>query len=83
MEKKGGGGWDRVGLGGGRGLGGCVRRSYCEDAKNRRGRGQEGGVRVDVNEELKFLRKSKKKSGGGGGGVRMNVNEDVRVDCEN
>ena len=27
-----------------------------------------GGVRVDVNEELKFLCKSKKKIGGGGGG---------------
>ena len=27
-----------------------------------------GGVRVDVNEELKFLRKFKKKIGGGGGG---------------
>ena len=27
-----------------------------------------GGVRVDVNEELKFLRKLKKKSGGGGSG---------------
>ena len=39
-----------------------------------------GGVRVDVNEELKFLRKFTKKfgvggcrgrSGGGGGGVRV------------
>ena len=27
-----------------------------------------GGVRVDVNEELKFLGKFKKKIGGGGGG---------------
>ena len=39
-----------------------------------------GGVRVDVNEELKFLRKfTKKNSGGGGGGsgwwgVRVDVN---------
>ena len=31
-----------------------------------------GGVRVDVNEELKFLCKFKKKKiGGGGGGVRL------------
>ena len=29
-----------------------------------------GGVKVDVNEELKFLRKLKKKIGGGGGQVR-------------
>ena len=49
-----------------------------------------GGVRVDVNEELKFLRKFKKKNWGGGGvggqvglggvwgvglGVRVEVNE--------
>ena len=53
------------------------------------GRGVEGsgwGVRVNVNEELKFLGKLKKKIGGGGGvrgggsgwgggGVRMDVNE--------
>ena len=32
------------------------------------GRGWVGGVRVDVNEELKFLRKFKKKNWGGGGG---------------
>ena len=53
-----------------------------------RGGGCSGlGVRVDVNEELKFLRKfTKKKSvglvgvrlgGGGGGGVRMDVNEEL------
>ena len=30
------------------------------------GGGRVGGVRVDVNEELKFLRKSTKKFGGGG-----------------
>ena len=30
--------------------------------------GSRGGVRVDVNEELKFLRKFTKKSGGGGVG---------------
>ena len=42
-----------------------------------------GGVRVDANEELKFLGKFKKKTGGrggqvggrvGGGGVRVDVN---------
>ena len=44
-----------------------------------------GGVRVDVNEELKFLGKLKKKkmgggrsSWGGGGGVRMDVNEELK-----
>ena len=44
--------------------------------------GRVGGVRVDVNEELKFLRKlrkyTKKKSGGGGGGGRVG-GEGVRV----
>ena len=42
-----------------------------------------GGVRVDVNEELKFFMKIKKKnwgggSGGGGGGVRVDVNEELK-----
>ena len=45
-----------------------------------------GGVRVDVNEELKFLCKFKKKifffwGGGGpvgGGGVRVDENEDLK-----
>ena len=43
-----------------------------------------GGVRVDVNEELKFLGKFQKKNGGGvrGGGsswgVRMDVNEELK-----
>ena len=46
-----------------------------------------GGVRVDVNEELKFLRKFKKKiffcvcvggGGGGGGRVRVDVNEKLK-----
>ena len=32
------------------------------------GSGWRGGVRVDVNEELKFLGKFTKKIGGGGGG---------------
>ena len=46
-------------------------------------------VRVDVNEELKFLRKFKKKNLGGGGGgggvgsrsvwgVRVDVNEELK-----
>ena len=48
-----------------------------------------GGVRVDVNEELKFLRKftKKKKLGGGGvfgmvgvrvGGIWVDVNEELK-----
>ena len=39
-----------------------------------------GGVRVDVNEELKYLGKFKKKIGGGGGvglGFRMDVNNEL------
>ena len=35
------------------------------------GGGSNGEVRVDVNEELKFLRKFKKKNLGGGGGGRV------------
>ena len=48
-----------------------------------------GGVRMDVNEELKFLWKfQKKKNGGGGaglggGGVRVDVNREVIFFCEN
>ena len=51
------------------------------------GGGRVGGVRVDVNEELKFLRKFKKKNlggggdrgrVGGGGGVRVDVNEELK-----
>ena len=72
----GGGGW----LGG---QGGCEQRIevFCENSKKKfvfwggggrggGGRGRVGGVRVDVNEELKFLGKFKKKkiAGGGGGG---------------
>ena len=41
------------------------------------GGGGRVGVRVDVNEELKFLRKFKKIRGGGGGDVRVG---EVRVD---
>ena len=32
---------------------------------------------MDVNGELKFLRKFKKKLGGGGEGVRVNVNKEL------
>ena len=53
--------------------------------KNFRGGGRfGGGVRVDVNEELKFLCKFKKKLGGGGsgggvgGGVRGDENEELK-----
>ena len=49
------------------------------------GLGGGGGVRVDVNEELNFLCKFKKKNGGGvrggrvgGGGVRVDVNEELK-----
>ena len=54
------------------------------------GLGRVGGVRVDVNEELKFLGNFKKKKkiffwggvrgvvGLGGGGVRMDVNEELK-----
>ena len=42
-----------------------------------------GGVRVDVNEEMKFCENSKKKKIGGGGGrigggVRVDVNEELK-----
>ena len=37
-----------------------------------------GGVRVDVNEELKFLCKFKKKKIGGGGGVRVDEKEELK-----
>ena len=49
-----------MGWGGG-GQDGCERRSYCENSKKKMGGGgfqaggQVGGVRVDVNKELKFL----------------------------
>ena len=50
------------------------------------GGGRVGGVRVNVNEELKFLCKFKKKNWGGGGrvggrvgwGIRVNVNEELK-----
>ena len=42
------------------------------------GSGQGGGVMVDVNREVNFLSKFKKKMLGGGGGVRMDVNEELK-----
>ena len=44
-------------------------------------RGRVGGVKVDVNEELKFFVKIRKKYGGGGvglGGIRVDVNEELK-----
>ena len=75
------------------GQGGCDRRiekflgKFTK--KNFRGGGSVwgGGVRVDVNEELKFLckfKKKKKNRGGGGqgglglGGVRVDENEELK-----
>ena len=74
----GGGGGVRGGVGLG-GQGGCERRIevFVKIKKKKKlGGGVGGGVRVDVNEELKFLCKFKKKiwgvrgvGFGGGGGV--------------
>ena len=60
--------------GGGGGQGGCERRIEVFvkiQKKNWRGGGRVGlgGVRVDVNDELKYLGNSKKNWGGGSGGV--------------
>ena len=61
------------GLGGG-GQGGIERRieTFCENSKKKWGGrswgGRNGRVRVDVNEELKFLGKLTKNNRGGGGG---------------
>ena len=76
-------GWGREGEGSGLGgQGGCDRRieKFLGKFKKRKFQGGGGGrfggaVRVDTNEELKFLCKFKKKikklgGGGGGGGVR-------------
>ena len=76
-KKMGGGGLGRVGGG----QGGCERRIevFVKIQKKKKiggeaGRGVGWGVRVDVNEELKFLGKLKKKLfffwGGGGSGGR-------------
>ena len=52
--------------------GGCERRIevFVKIQKKNGGgdRGRVGGVRVDVNSELKFLGKFRKKNSGGGGG---------------
>ena len=83
MGGRGGGGRGRVW-----GQGGCERRIevFVKIQKKKiRGVGVGwAGVRVDVNEEVKFLRKFKKKlaggpgSGWGGGGVRMDVNKELK-----
>ena len=84
----GGGGGGRVGWGGGQG--GCKRRIevfviFLWGGLVRSGGG--GRVRVDVNEELKFLRKFTKNREGGRGcsgwgvfglGVRVDVNEELK-----
>ena len=82
-----------MGEGGGRGRVWVVRvdeieelKSFWENSqkKNFRGGGVGlgGGVRVDVNEELKFLCKLKIKQilgeGGGGSGLWMDVNEELK-----
>ena len=95
IQKKkiwGGGGVWREGSGWG-GQGGCERRTevFVQIQKKKKwggsgGWGWGGGVRVDENEELKFLWKFKKKKiflGGGGGrgrvgGVRVDVNEELK-----
>ena len=55
---------------GGGGQGGCERRIevFVKIQKKMGGSGWGGGVRVDVNEELKYLGKFKKKKIGGGSG---------------
>ena len=73
----GGGGEGEGGRGEGSGWGGqggCERRTevFVKIQKKKfflgGGRGWVGGVRVDVNQELKFFGKLKKKNWGGGGG---------------
>ena len=89
-------GWGREGEGSGlEGQGGCDRRIEKFLGKFTKNKiqgggvclGGGGGVRVDVNEELKFLCKFKKKKknwGGGsggwgwGGGVRVDENEELK-----
>ena len=78
-------GWGREGEGSGLGgQGGCDRRieKFLGKFTKKNFRGGSvggGGVRVDVNEELKFLCKfKKKKMGGGGGGVRVDEKEELK-----
>ena len=76
-------GWGREGSGLG-GQGGCDRRieKFLGKFTKKKFRGGSvwggGGVRVDVNEELKFLCKSKKKKNLGGGGVRVDEKEELK-----
>ena len=56
-------------MGGGGGSGGSGQAG--SGRRGGGGVGNEVGVRVDVNEELKFLGKFKKKIGGGGGRERV------------
>ena len=76
-------GWGREGEGSGLGgQGGCDQRieKFLGKFTKKKFRGG-GGVRVDVNEELKFLCKFKKKKKiGGGGGVRGVLLGGIRVD---
>ena len=91
----GGAGGPGGGGGGGSGWGGqegCERRIkvFVKIQKKKifflGGGGRVGGVRVDVNEELKILGKFKKKNWGGRGpggggldcGVRVDVNEELK-----
>ena len=71
-KKKLGGGVGWWGFGGGSGLGGgqggCERRIEVVFMKIQKNWGGGGGVRVDLNEELKFFGKIKKRILGGLGG---------------
>ena len=82
-------GWRREGEGSGLGgQGGCDRRieKFLGKFTNKKfqggggvGWGGGGGVRVDVNEELKFLCKlGLGRWGWGGGGVRVDENEELK-----
>ena len=87
-------GWGREGEGSGlKGQGGCDRRiekflgKFTKKNSGGGGSVWGGGVRVDVNQELKFFGKFKKKKWGGGGGsmggpgwgVRVDVTEELKV----
>ena len=94
QKKKWGGGGGRVGFGGG-GQGGCDQKMEVFVKIKKKnwgggwvegegglgwGRGRVGGVRLDVNEEFKFLGKlTKKKNSGGGGSVAEGVRVDVNA----
>ena len=95
QNKIGGSGRGVFGGGGGGGQGGCERRIEVFvkiQKKNCGGSGRGvGGIRLDVNEELKLFEKIKNKLGGriggggvgsgwgiGFGGVRVDVNEELK-----